>query len=84
MIRVVVCLRSVPGITVARTSTRVPGRTNPATPMTSSTSTDSARIPSGIVMGSPPPASLSAIFQARRGSFFRTSTTKPRPTTSPG
>ena len=38
-------------------STRVPGTTNPATPITSSTFTDMARIPGGIEGGRPAPAS---------------------------
>src|SRR5450432_4504995 len=55
-----------------RTSTTVHGITKPATPTTSLTATETARIPSGIVAGSPPPASTGANFLSRIGSFSET------------
>lgn len=80
--RRVPAVRSCPAGRVARTSTRVPGVTKPATPITSSTRTLTARIPSGIRMGRPPPASLRASFPAMSGSLVRSGATTPRPTTS--
>jgi len=64
------------------TSTRVPGPTNPATWMTSSTRMLTARMPSGITIGRPPPASLTAIFAGMSGSFIATFWIRPRPRTS--
>ena len=46
------------------TSTRVPGTTKPATPITSLTLTEMARMPCGIVGGRPAPASSGASFAA--------------------
>ena len=66
---------------VTRTSTRVPGVTKPATPITSSTLTLTARIPSGITIGSPPPASLSASLAVMSGSLALTGVISPRPST---
>ena len=54
---------------VTRTSTIVPGITNPATPTTSLTATVSARIPSGIVAGRPAPDCCDANLPSRTGSF---------------
>src|SRR4030095_16755503 len=70
------------GRMVTTTSTRVPGTTNPATPITSSTLTDMARMPVGIVGGSPAPASTGASLLSVSGSFSRTVTTRPRFTTA--
>ncbi len=69
---------------VTSTSTRLPGPTKPATAVTSSTRTLSARIPSGITIESPPPASLSASFEPSSGSLTRIGVTTPRPSTSDG
>src|SRR5271170_858222 len=57
---------------VTSTSTMVPGITNPATPTTSFTATESARIPSGIVAGSPAPDCVEASLLSRIGSFSAT------------
>ena len=54
----------------------VPGVTNPATPTTSSTRTETARIPSGITAGRPAPASFGASLAARIGSFSTTAVIK--------
>ena len=60
----------------------ITGYVNPATPITSSTLTLTARIPSGMTIGSPPPAPFSASFDVRSGSFVVTGMIRPRPTTS--
>ena len=57
---------------VTTTSTRVPGTTNPATPMTSLTLTEIARMPAVMVGGSPAPASRGASFVSVSGSFSTT------------
>ena len=57
------------GLCVATTSTRVPGSTYPATPMTSLTRTDTARLPVGMIGGRPLPASFDASLPGRMGSF---------------
>src|SRR5580698_2321100 len=54
---------------VTSTSTIVPGITKPATPTTSFTATESARIPSGIVAGKPAPDCISASLLSSIGSF---------------
>src|SRR5262249_9176238 len=72
------------GLAVATTSTRVPGRTYPATPMTSFTRTDTARIPAGMAGGRPEPASFDASLAASTGSFLTRETINPRPMTSCG
>src|SRR3989304_1919698 len=82
--REVVSARASVGLAVARTSTRVPGSTYPATPTTSFTRTDTARMPSGITGGRPEPASFDASFALRIGSFFTTLTIRPRPRVSAG
>ncbi len=66
---------------VTSTSTRVPGTTNPATPMTSLTRTDIARMPRGIAGGRPAPASIEASLFAVMGSFSSTAVSSPRWTT---
>ena len=43
------------GRPVTSTSTRSPGSTNPATPATSDTRTDTARMPTGMIGASPSP-----------------------------
>ena len=67
---------------VTTRSTRVPGTTKPATPITSFTFTEMARMPAVIVGGSPPPASLAATFVAVIGSFSATGVMTPRSTSS--
>src|SRR5688572_19119706 len=67
---------------VTTTSTRVPGTTNPATPTTSSTRTDMARIPGGMVGGRPAPDDRGASLLSVMGSFSTTPATRPRRTTS--
>ena len=67
---------------VTMTSTRVPGTTNPATPTTSLTFTEMARIPGGIEGGSPAPASSAASFALVNGSFSSTALITPRLITS--
>ena len=64
--------------TITRTSTRVPGMTKPATPTTSLVFTEIARMPSGIVGGSPPPEPSGASLDSVSGSFSATSTMAPR------
>ncbi len=56
--------------------------TKPATPTTSLVRTEIARMPSGIVGGSPPPAPSGASFDSVSGSFSATSTMAPRFTTA--
>src|SRR5450631_2614365 len=58
---------------VTSTSTIVPGVTNPATPTTSFTATESARIPCGITAGNPAPDSLGASLLSRISSLAATS-----------
>src|SRR5258707_13014417 len=66
---VVVCCSELPaGVPVRRTSTRVPGPTNPATETTSFTRTDTARMPGGIKEGKPDPAFSPASLPDRRNS----------------
>src|SRR3984893_11113751 len=66
---VVVCCSVLPaGVPVSRTSTRVPGPTNPATETTSFTRTDTARMPGGIKEGKPDPAFSPASLPDRRNS----------------
>ena len=67
--------------TMTITSTRVPGTTKPATPMTSLTLTEIARMPGGIVGGSPTPASLDATLLPVSGSFSAMAAMTPRSTT---
>ena len=50
--------------------------------MTSLTRTDTARSPSGMAGGRPPPPSFAASFIGRIGSFSTTGEMSPRPTTS--
>src|SRR6266545_3769812 len=57
---------------VTITSTRVPGTTKPATPMTSLTLTETARMPSVIDGGNPAPASSGASFDSVSGSLATT------------
>ncbi len=64
------------------TSTRVPGTTNPATPTTSFTLTEMARMPGGIDGGRPAPASSGASLVSVSGSFSPTVVINPRFTTS--
>src|SRR5579884_236400 len=71
-----------PGEPVARTSTIVPGWTNPATPITSLTATETARMPSGITAGRPAPASRGASFDSSTGSFAYSGVITARPSTS--
>ncbi len=67
---------------VTTTSTRVPGTTKPATPITSLTLTEIARMPVAIVGARPAPASIGASFVAVSGSFSTTAAIRPRFTTS--
>ena len=60
---------SSPRCSVTSTSTRVPGTMKPATPMTSLTCTESARMPGGIDGGRPAPASIGASLVSVSGSF---------------
>ncbi len=48
------------GVPEMRTSTRIPGVTNPATPTTSSTLTAQARMPWRMVAAKPPPEPTAA------------------------
>src|SRR5262249_37761137 len=68
--------------TVTMTSTRVPGTVKPATPMTSLTRTAIARMPGGLVGGSPAPDSGGASLFSVIGSFSTIDAVTPRPTTS--
>ena len=68
------------GRIVTTTSTRVPGTTNPATPMTSLTLTDIARMPGGMVGGSPDRAHRRRACRPVMGSFSSTAVRRPRPT----
>jgi hypothetical protein len=70
------------GLAVASTSTRLFGSTYPATPITSSTRTETARMPSGIIGGSPAPASFEASLVGSSGSFFTIGEITPRPMSS--
>src|SRR5215218_1219123 len=72
------CPAAGPGLMDTRTSTRVPGTTKPATPITSLTLTDRARIPGGIVGGKPAPAPAGASLDSVNGSFSDTDWTRPR------
>jgi len=67
---------------IVTTSTRVPGTTNPATPITSLTFTGMARMPGVIVGDSPDPASFGASLFSLNGSFSTTLAIRPRFTTS--
>ena len=67
---------------VTSRSTRVPGTTKPATPITSLTLTDIARMPIGMDGGRPAPASAVASLALVRGSFSRTVAIRPRLTTA--
>ncbi len=69
-------------MTVAITSTLVPGTTNPATPITSLTFTDIARMPAGMVGGRPPPDAFGASLPSVIGSFSPIVTMAPRSTTA--
>src|SRR5262249_28740180 len=69
---------SSPRLSVTSTSTRVPGTTNPATPITSLTFSDTARIPSGIDGGRPAPDSSGASLYSVSGSFATTGVIRPR------
>jgi len=60
----------------------VPGTTKPATPMTSFTFTEMARIPAVMVGGRPAPAAASATLDEVSGSFSTTDAMRPRFTTS--
>ena len=60
----------------------MPGITKPATPTTSLVFTEIARMPSGIVGGSPPPEPSGASLDSVSGSFSATSTIAPRFRTS--
>ena len=55
--------------TCTSTSTRVPGMTNPATPIISFTRIDTARMPSGMLGGKPAPAPTAASLASVSGSF---------------
>ena len=68
--------------TVASRSTRVPGTVKPATAITSSTFTEMARMPTGIVGGRPAPAPRGASLLSVIGSFSATGLRRPRPTAS--
>ena len=70
------------GRTVTSTSTRMPGRTKPATPTTSFTLTATARMPAGMTVASPNPLPRSARRAAFTGSSMRTLLNTARPTTS--
>src|SRR5579859_7371916 len=72
IVRVMLCDRPLGSAAVTRTSTIVPGITNPATATTSFTATETARMPSGIVAGSPAPAASGASLPSRMGSFSAT------------
>ena len=63
---------------VTTRSTRVPGTTKPATPITSSTFTDMARMPGGIDGGKPAPDPSGASLVSVNGSFSPTAATRPR------
>ena len=69
-------------LTVTTTSTRVPGTVKPATPMTSLTFTDMARMPGVIVAARPPPAFFGASLFSVIGSFSTSPDVTPRPITS--
>src|SRR6185436_1890621 len=69
---------------VTSTSTSVPGTTNPATPTTSFTRTEMARMPSGMTGGSPAPASSEATLVIVIGSFSAIGVITPRLTSSLG
>ncbi len=56
------------GLPEIRTSTRIPGVTNPATPTTSSTLTAQARMPWRMVAAKPPPEPTAARRLSRIGS----------------
>ena len=71
------------GGSVSTTSTRVPGSTKPATPITSSTRTLTARSPSGMVTARPPPAPRGASLASSSSSLAFTGVMSPRPTTRP-
>ena len=55
----------------------MPGTTNPATPITSFTFTEMARMPGAIVGGRPAPASGGATFADVSGSFSTTEAIRP-------
>ena len=70
-----------PWLMETRTSTRVPGTTKPATPITSLTFSEIARIPGGMVGGRPAPAPSFATLESVSGSFSATESMRPRLTT---
>ena len=78
--RATCCRRGSSSVTTR--STCVPGTTNPATPITSFTFTEMARMPAAIVGGRPAPASSTASFVDVSGSFSTTGAIRPRFTTS--
>ena len=67
---------------VTTRSTRVPGSMNPATPMTSFTFTDMARIPGGIAGGSPAPAFGPRELALNQGLILDHARKRPRLTTA--
>ena len=72
------CPLACPGLIDTSTSTRLPGTTKPATPTTSFTLTERARIPGGMVGGSPAPAPAFASLASVSGSFSARDCTRPR------